>query len=90
MGDMVSSVPHVTTFNLPRRSDHPDEFIVLACDGLFDVMKAQLIVDFVSKQLDDHGDVDRASEALVDHAIRVLRSSDNVSVVIVSLAQFTQ
>ena len=88
-GDMVSSAPHLTTFNLPRYREHTrDEFIVLGCDGLFDVMEKQDVVDFVSAQLEVHADVQRATEALVDHAIDVKRSTDNVTVVIVCLGQF--
>ena len=36
-----------------------DEFILLACDGLFDVMTNQAAVDFVKTEMADHGDVSK-------------------------------
>ena len=34
-----------------------DEFILLACDGLFDVMSNQEAVDFIRTEMASHGDV---------------------------------
>eukprot|EP01121_Diplochlamys_sp_Union-15-3_P009811 TRINITY_DN2692_c0_g1_i3.p1 TRINITY_DN2692_c0_g1~~TRINITY_DN2692_c0_g1_i3.p1 ORF type:complete len:501 (-),score=75.39 TRINITY_DN2692_c0_g1_i3:31-1533(-) len=60
-----------------------DEFIVLACDGLFDVMSSQDVRDFVSSELESsHGDVDAVAAALANQALKI-GSKDNISIVIV-------
>jgi serine/threonine protein phosphatase PrpC len=116
-GDVVTAVPDV----VQRRVSHRDEFIVLGCDGLFDVMTPQDVVDFVRPRLarlrasrsSDDGDegsagaggddgegsagagvpgddcsavgINEIAKQLVDQAIDVLGSMDNVSVIIVEL-----
>ena len=60
-----------------------DEFIVLACDGVWDVMTSQQAINFVRKRLFIHRDVRRAASELVDKALR-LSSIDNVSVVVIA------
>ena len=60
-----------------------EEFILLASDGLFDVVKDQEAVDFVREKLMELGDVQRAVEALVDYAVVSQRSTDNVTAVVV-------
>ena len=61
-----------------------DEFLVLACDGLWDVMTSQMAVNFVRRKLREHGDVQRAAEQLVQKAL-ALSSVDNVSAFVVAL-----
>jgi len=66
-----------------------DQFIVVACDGVWDVMKNQEVVDYVYKQLysakepvtDDK--VTMAAQQLVNYAINHKESPDNVTAVIV-------
>jgi len=60
-----------------------DEFIVLACDGVWDVMTSQQAINFVRRRLFIHRDVRRAASELVDKALR-LSSIDNVSVVVIA------
>ncbi len=62
-----------------------DEFLVLACDGLYDVMNNQDIASFIKTQLKDHQDQDLAVKAIVHHAIKQKYSKDNVSVIYVPL-----
>lgn len=77
-GDLVIATPEITELTLAKH----DEFLVLASDGLFDVMGPQQVVDFVRKKLAQHANAQHASEELVSHAISV-GSTDNVSAVIV-------
>lgn len=41
-----------------------DAFLLLACDGLFDVMTNQEACDRAATELASHGDAQRAAEAL--------------------------
>ena len=59
-----------------------DEFLVLACDGVWDVMTVHQVVWFVRRRLLEHGDVQQAAEELTQKALD-LNSVDNVSAVVV-------
>lgn len=60
-----------------------DEFIMLASDGLFDVMTNQNAVNIVRSHLENSGKLNDAAEAVTNAAVE-LGSTDNVSVVIVA------
>ena len=62
------------------------EFLVLACDGLWDVMEPQECVNFVRRRLVNHGDLQRCSRDLVEAAVD-LGSEDNVSAAIIFFGQ---
>lgn len=62
-----------------------DDFLLLACDGLFDVLTNQKACDIAAEELARHGDAQKAAEALSYQAINVYQSRDNVSVMIVLL-----
>eukprot|EP00210_Caulerpa_lentillifera_P004030 g3845.t1 len=61
-----------------------DEFVVLASDGLWDVMSNQRVVQIVREQLMKSEDCETAAKALVNEA-EVLETRDNTTVVVVSL-----
>ncbi|OWZ22582.1 Protein phosphatase 2C [Phytophthora megakarya] len=84
-GDLVSATPDVVVHEIKSQ----DEFMVLGCDGLYDVMEPQDVVNFVRAKLGLHGDVQHATEELVSHAI-ALGSTDNVSAIIVCFNQDEQ
>ena len=63
-----------------------DEFVVLACDGVWDVMTSDQVVCFVRHALLRHGDPEVAARELVKKAIE-LCTVDNVSVIVVCLQQ---
>lgn len=84
-GDLVSATPDVVVHEIKGQ----DEFMVLGCDGLYDVMDPQDVVNFVRAKLGLHGDVQHATEELVSHAI-ALGSTDNVSAIIVCFNQDEQ
>lgn len=78
--DFVSSDPEISTFDLTD----DDEFIVIACDGLWDVATYSEVVDFVAKRKPSFPPSAVSKDLVVD-AIRNRRSQDNVSVVTVYL-----
>lgn len=81
-GDLVIASPDVFEVTL-----EPDaEFLLLASDGLWDYMKSTEAVTFVRSQLRQHGNVQRACEALGRAALD-RRSQDNISIVIADLGQ---
>ena len=63
-----------------------DEFLVLACDGLWDVMSSQQAVNYVRRCLRRSHDLQEAAEGLVSKAI-ARNSADNVSVIVVAFNQ---
>merc|ERR1712238_330369 len=83
-------------------SDHkpsrPDEaarvraaggFLLLACDGLFDVFRSQDAIALARQELIAHrGQPAEVARILSDQAIRVRRSRDNVSILIIVLRPF--
>lgn len=62
-----------------------DEFILLACDGLFDVFTDADAVSFVAHELSAHADPQLAAERLVKAAIADRGSRDNVTVLVLAL-----
>jgi serine/threonine protein phosphatase PrpC len=62
------------------------EFIIMASDGLWDIIKNQDAVNFVRRQLFEHSTIERAAQELLAKAIEK-GSSDNISVQIVCLNQ---
>jgi len=61
-----------------------DQFIILACDGLWDVMTHQEAVDLVIKSLLETDDPQTASEILVDTAYNK-GSTDNITAMVCAL-----
>lgn len=77
MKDLVTGHPYTTeTVLIPTE----DEFIILACDGLWDVCTDQQAVDLIRNVTDER----EASRILVDHALREY-STDNLTVMVVRL-----
>lgn len=63
-----------------------DEFAIIACDGLWDVVASQQAVNYVRRELTRTRDVQKAAEGLVAKAIDN-HTIDNVSVVVVCFQQ---
>jgi serine/threonine protein phosphatase PrpC len=62
-----------------------DEFVVLACDGVWDVMTGQQVVNFVRRRLlETSGDPEQVAEDLCLKALQ-LNSIDNVTALVVRL-----
>jgi len=58
-----------------------DEFLLLCCDGIWDVMSNEQAVEFVTEQLKGGFKVEEICERLIDHCL-VKGSKDNMSVLI--------
>ncbi|ODQ64717.1 protein serine/threonine phosphatase 2C [Nadsonia fulvescens var. elongata DSM 6958] len=75
--EFVTGHPYTTVTKINALTD---EFLIVACDGLFDVCKDQQAVDLVRNIRDPKA----ASQALVDYALDNF-SSDNLSVMVIRL-----
>lgn len=65
-----------------------DQFLLLACDGLFDVYSPEEIVKFVKEAMERHGDTQRCCQSLTHDAIKKRNSRDNVSVILIILSKW--
>ena len=83
---LVVAEPEITEINLDPEGD---EFILVACDGLFDVFSSADAVAFARDRLIQlQGDPATVAGMLSSEAINVRRSRDNVSILIVCLRPF--
>jgi serine/threonine protein phosphatase PrpC len=83
--DLVVAVPEVGVYDIPTNFDEVHRvFMILACDGLWDVVSNDLAASFVNLKVQE-GSFQHCSKELVKLAIE-LGSLDNVSVIVVSLA----
>ncbi|XP_038898799.1 probable protein phosphatase 2C 49 [Benincasa hispida] len=64
-----------------------DEFLIIACDGIWDVMSSQQAVNVVRQGLQRHDNPERCARDLVLQALR-LDSFDNLTVVVVCFSSF--
>ena len=76
----VSAMPEVTI--VERSSD--DQFVILACDGVWDVLSNKECVDIVLGYLNTGYTLQRACELLIDECLE-RGSRDNMSACIVAL-----
>lgn len=82
MKDFVVAAPHQSEVNLSA-CDQPFPFLILACDGVWDVMSDQEAVDMLMEEfVSKGGPFDNAAEMLVETAVD-RGTSDNVSAVVV-------
>uniref|UniRef100_A0A7S1FNH8 PPM-type phosphatase domain-containing protein n=1 Tax=Corethron hystrix TaxID=216773 RepID=A0A7S1FNH8_9STRA len=82
---LVTAEPEIASLVL----SHNDEFLLLACDGLFDVFRSQDAVALVRQELiARRGEPAEVARILSDQAIHVRRSRDNVSILIIVLRPF--
>lgn len=79
----VSCIPDITVY--PRNSTK-DEFIVLACDGIFDVMSNQACVNKIQKLMNKGEKLRNICENVLDSCLKK-RSRDNMSIIIVSFVR---
>jgi len=78
---VVSSEPELSEVELSEE----DQFIIIACDGLWDVMSSEEAVAFVATRLSEGQSTKEITEALVKSAIEELDSTDNVSAIVIQI-----
>jgi len=82
-GDFISNVPHVTSMHLEAQ----DEFIIMACDGLWDVMSDQDAVNLVRDYLGKNKKMGSAAADLLAHLLvkeaLARGTSDNVTCAVI-------
>eukprot|EP01103_Thecamoeba_quadrilineata_P016902 TRINITY_DN5808_c0_g1_i1.p1 TRINITY_DN5808_c0_g1~~TRINITY_DN5808_c0_g1_i1.p1 ORF type:complete len:373 (-),score=74.29 TRINITY_DN5808_c0_g1_i1:230-1348(-) len=77
--DLVSAVPFVKHVEVEAE----DEFLIIACDGVWDKMTYQEAVDFIAKHRNSGvTDPTELSKLLVEEALRK-KSTDNITTIIV-------
>ena len=57
----------------------------MACDGLWDVISNQDVIDFIRLRFDKDNNIQQIAKELVSYAIQTLNSSDNVTCLIIKL-----
>ncbi|CAL8996785.1 unnamed protein product [Prunus brigantina] len=77
-GGPLSAEPEFMTAKLTE----DDEFLIIGCDGIWDVFMSQNAVDFARRRLQEHNDPATCSKDLVDEALK-RKSGDNLAVVVV-------
>ncbi|KAJ4825502.1 hypothetical protein Tsubulata_035023 [Turnera subulata] len=78
----LSAEPELQETNLTEE----DEFLIMGCDGLWDVMSSQCAVTICRKELMHHNDPERCSRELVREALK-RNSCDNLTVIVVCFSQ---
>ena len=77
MAELILAEPEIKTDMIGES----DEFLIVACDGLWDVFSSQEAVDYVHKMLDEGVPVEAVVERLIERALE-LGTLDNVSATI--------
>lgn len=77
-GGPLSGEPELMSTRLTEE----DEFLIIGCDGIWDVFMSQNAVDFARRRLQEHNDPVMCSKDIVDEALK-RKSGDNLSVVVV-------
>lgn len=80
----VTHKPNILKYDLLKG----DKFIVMACDGLWDVMTNQQVVNFITHCLDKIKNINQIkkiniAKLLANYAINEKKSTDNVSIIII-------
>lgn len=87
VGENAERGPLVVTPEITRRTlVNGDEFLLIACDGLWDVFSSSNAVDFCRRKLREHNSPQRAAKELCDEA-KKRDTADNVTAVVVCFCE---
>eukprot|EP00250_Pteridium_aquilinum_P001456 c11646_g1_i1 orf=256-1281(+) len=82
---IVTAWPEIQT--VERTED--DEFLILACDGVWDVMTSQEVVDFIHEHIHVSSSLSAVCEKLLDHCLAPTTTlgegCDNMTLIVVQL-----
>ncbi|KAH9318341.1 hypothetical protein KI387_020110, partial [Taxus chinensis] len=78
VGGPLSAEPELKRMTLTEE----DEFLIIGCDGLWDVFRSQNAVDFTRRKLQEHNDPLVCCKELIDEALK-RKTADNLTVVVV-------
>ncbi|CAA7261515.1 unnamed protein product [Cyclocybe aegerita] len=84
---IITANPDVTCHEITEE----DEFLVLACDGIWDCLSSQQVVDFVRHQVSEGKELTEIGEMMCDHCLAPDTTSgagigcDNMTVLIVAI-----
>ncbi|OLQ18016.1 Protein phosphatase 2C family protein [Cryptosporidium hominis] len=76
----LSSTPEIYVHNITRE----DEFLLIACDGIFESFRDQEAISLIRRALIENNDPDLAAEKLVSAALQ-RQALDNLSAIVVVL-----
>jgi protein phosphatase 2C family protein 2/3 len=79
----VTVVPEIKRFTVTDLDKL--NFVVLACDGVWDVMKNEDVCNYIVEKLKETTNLETICEDLLTRCIKELGSSDNCTVIIVTL-----
>merc|ERR1711872_1197839 len=77
---LVSPEPE---FYIKERNEAGDEFLVLACDGVWDVMSNEEICSFISHRMKVHDNLETICNEVIDTCL-YKGSRDNMSIIIIA------
>lgn len=87
---IVTANPDVTTVDLSE----DDDFLVLACDGIWDCMSSQQLVDFIHEKLSSESKLSNVCEHVLDRCLAPSTAGgegcDNMTMILVVFKRFTQ
>uniref|UniRef100_K3YDL9 protein-serine/threonine phosphatase n=1 Tax=Setaria italica TaxID=4555 RepID=K3YDL9_SETIT len=75
----ITALPEVRTEHIT----HDAQFLILACDGIWDCMTSQQAVDYVRIYLAANAGLTFICESLLDHCVALPRGRDNMTVMLV-------
>uniref|UniRef100_A0A0D9XGN6 protein-serine/threonine phosphatase n=1 Tax=Leersia perrieri TaxID=77586 RepID=A0A0D9XGN6_9ORYZ len=81
---IVTAEPELKTVKLSE----DDEFIILACDGIWDCMSSQEVVDFVHEEMNTEDSLSAVCEKLLDRCLAPVSGGDGCDNMTVILVQF--
>jgi protein phosphatase 1G len=88
---MITPLPDIQHMLLDPTTDH---FIVMACDGIWNSMSSQEVIDFVSNELKTQDQLSKVCEELFDLCLSADTSGDgtgcdNMTAIIINISKMS-